>query len=57
VTVRSSFRVAGGFCPPAGQLVWFRNPGDETCEPDVEWHEHSFVVDGPSRNPADRKSI
>ena len=41
VTVRSSFRVRGGFCPPSGQLVWFRNPGDD-LQPDVEWQE--FVV-------------
>jgi len=46
VTVRSSFRVAGGFCPPAGQLVWFRNPG-ENLEPDVEWQEFILVDTKP----------
>jgi len=42
VTVRSSFRVAGGFCPPTGQLVWFRNPGEE-LKPEVEWQEFVLV--------------
>ncbi len=41
VTVRSSFRVRGGFCPPTGQLVWFRNPGD-ALRADQPWQE--FVV-------------
>ena len=29
VTVRSSLISRGGFCPPSGQLVWFRNPGEK----------------------------
>jgi hypothetical protein len=37
VTVRSSLIAGrGGFCPPSGQLVWFRNPG-KALDPDTEW--------------------
>lgn len=37
VTVRSSLIAGrGGFCPPSGQLVWFRNPGDK-LQKDTEW--------------------
>lgn len=46
VTVRSSFIVAGGFCAPAGQLVWFRNPGDAIA-PDKEWDENVLVDTRP----------
>lgn len=54
VTVRSSLITGGGFCPPSGQLVWFRNPGEELSE-DTEWDEHVLVdVDpepgGPESN-------
>ncbi|MDP6437594.1 MAG: hypothetical protein QGG46_10245 [Gammaproteobacteria bacterium] len=43
VTVRSSVLVGrGGFCPPSGQLVWFRNPGNELRR-DAEWEEHVLV--------------
>lgn len=48
VTVRSSFRVAGGFCPPTGELVWFRNPGKD-LRPDVEWEE--FILVGALPEP------
>ena len=43
VTARSSFKVAGGMCPPQGQLVWFRNPGD-ALQADVPWAE-SVIAD------------
>lgn len=46
VTVRSSFIVAGGFCPPTGQLVWFRNPGDALA-PGREWDETVLVDTEP----------
>lgn len=40
VTVRSSFKVAGGICaPPLGEVVWFENPG-AALDPAVEWTEH-----------------
>ena len=42
VSVRSSFRIAGGMCPPAGELVWFKNPGDG-LSPDREWDETVLV--------------
>ena len=43
VTVRSSFLAGrGAFCPPSGQLVWFRNPG-ERLEANTEWQEHILV--------------
>ncbi|MBT8421915.1 MAG: VCBS repeat-containing protein [Gammaproteobacteria bacterium] len=43
VSLRSSFIVSGGFCAPTGQVVWFRNPGDQLSA-DTEWEEH-IVVD------------
>ena len=46
VTVRSSFIVAGGFCPPTGQLVWFKNPG-EAIAPDKPWEEFILVDKKP----------
>jgi hypothetical protein len=46
VTARSSFKVRGGFCPPTGQLLWFRNPGDELA-PDKEWEEFILVDTEP----------
>ena len=46
VTVRSGFLVRGGFCPPTGELVWFRNPG-EALRPDVEWEEKVVVASSP----------
>ncbi|NNL36315.1 MAG: VCBS repeat-containing protein [Silicimonas sp.] len=47
VTVRSSFLAGrGAFCPPSGQLVWFRNPGDE-LDKDTEWDEHILVDVAP----------
>ncbi len=46
VTVRSSFIVAGGICPPTGQLVWFKNPGDE-LRPDQAWRETVLVDTQP----------
>lgn len=54
VTVRSSLIARGGFCAPAGQLVWFRNPG-KALRKDTEWEEHVLVdVDpkpgGPESN-------
>lgn len=54
VTVRSSLIARGGFCPPSGQLVWFRNPGEELNQ-ETEWEEHVLVdVDpkpgGPESN-------
>jgi hypothetical protein len=42
VTVRSSLIARGGFCPPTGQLVWFRNPGEKLSK-DIEWEEHVLV--------------
>jgi len=42
VTVRSSLITGGGFCPPSGQLVWFRNPG-KTLNKDTEWEDHVLV--------------
>ncbi len=42
VTARSSLIARGGFCPPTGQLVWFRNPGDK-LEASTEWEEHVLV--------------
>lgn len=47
VSARSSFKVRGGFCPPTGQLVWFRNPGPE-LQPDVEWEEFVIVDTEPA---------
>lgn len=47
VSARSSFKVRGGFCPPTGQLVWFRNPGDELA-PDREWQEFVLVDTEPA---------
>lgn len=47
ITARSSFRIAGGMCPPAGQLVWFKNPGAAIAR-DKEWEE-TILVD---MNPA-----
>lgn len=38
VTVRSSFKVAGGFCPPTGELVYFKNPGP-ALSPSTPWQE------------------
>lgn len=38
VTVRSSFKVAGGFCPPVGELVYFKNPGP-ALSPGTPWQE------------------
>jgi hypothetical protein len=46
VTVRSGFRVVGGFCPPTGELVWFRNPGED-LRPDREWEEFVLVAAQP----------
>jgi len=46
VSVRSSFKVRGGFCPPSGQMVWFRNPGVE-LQADVEWAETVLVDTEP----------
>jgi len=46
VTVRSSFIVAGGFCAPTGQLVWFKNPG-EAIAPDKPWEEFILVDKAP----------
>lgn len=46
VSVRSSFKVRGGFCPPSGQLLWFRNPGAD-LRPDVEWEEFVLVDTAP----------
>ena len=42
VTVRSSLISRGGFCPPSGQLVWFRNPG-EKLNKNTQWEEHVLV--------------
>ncbi len=47
VSARSSFKVRGGFCPPTGQLVWFRNPGDELAA-DQEWEEFVLVDTEPA---------
>jgi hypothetical protein len=47
VSARASFKVRGGMCPPTGQLVWFRNPGDE-LKPDVEWEEFVLVDTEPA---------
>ncbi len=38
ITVRSSFKVNGLFCPPTGDLVWFKNPGN-AINPNTEWQE------------------
>jgi hypothetical protein len=46
VTVRSSFIASGGFCPPSGQLLWFRNPG-KALAPNREWDEHILVDVAP----------
>ena len=46
VSVRSSFRIVGGMCPPAGELVWFRNPG-RALKPDEEWQETVLVGIAP----------
>ncbi|MEM8963490.1 MAG: hypothetical protein AAGD38_18550 [Acidobacteriota bacterium] len=44
VTVRASFKVAGGVCaPPLGEVVWFENPG-VAIDPAVEWTEHLLVA-------------
>ena len=49
VTVRSGFKVSGAFCaPPAGEVVWFENPG-EAIDPNTEWVEH--VIAGVSFGP------
>ena len=47
VSVRSSFRIRGGMCPPAGELVWFKNPGDALA-PDEEWQETVLVGTSPA---------
>ncbi len=47
VTARSSFVVGGGFCPPTGQLVWFRNPGDD-LDPNTQWEENVLVDTEPA---------
>jgi len=47
VTARSSFKVRGGICPPTGQLVWFRNPG-EALDADTEWDEFVLVDTKPT---------
>ena len=46
VTTRSSFKVVPTLSPPAGELVWFRNPGPDQ---EAEWEEHVLYqgVDGP----------
>jgi hypothetical protein len=36
VTVRSGFQIGAKFYPPAGELVWFKNPGDGLL-PDKPW--------------------
>ncbi|MDJ0927974.1 MAG: VCBS repeat-containing protein [Gammaproteobacteria bacterium] len=47
VTVRTSFLAGrGAFCPPSGQLVWFRNPGD-ALDRDTAWEEHMLVDVAP----------
>ncbi len=46
VTARSSFKVRGGFCPPTGQLVWFRNPG-KALDAATEWDEFVLVDTQP----------
>lgn len=47
ISARSSFRIAGGMCPPAGQLVWFKHPG-AALEPDTEWAETVLVDTSPA---------
>lgn len=47
VTVRSSLIARGGFCPPSGQLVWFRNPG-KALDKDTEWQEFVLVDVDPA---------
>ncbi len=47
VSARSSFKVRGGFCPPTGQLVWFRNPG-KALAADKEWDEFVLVDTRPA---------
>lgn len=46
-TARSSFKVRGGMCPPTGQLVWFRNPGN-ALKADEEWQEFILVDTRPA---------
>ena len=47
VSVRSSFRIRGGMCPPTGELVWFKNPGDALA-PEEEWQETVLVGQSPA---------
>ena len=42
VTVRSGFFINGPFSPPVGELVWFKNPGEE-LNPLIEWEETVLV--------------
>ncbi|MCC5794327.1 MAG: VCBS repeat-containing protein [Chromatiales bacterium] len=42
VTVRAAFQPFMFGCPPVGELVWFRNPG-ETLAPEVPWEERVLV--------------
>lgn len=54
VTVRGSFKPFLHGCPPAGELVWFRNPG-AALKADVPWQANVLVglpaqLDGPEIN-------
>jgi len=42
VTVRAAFQPFMFGCPPMGELVWFRNPGEQ-IRPDVPWEEHVLL--------------
>jgi hypothetical protein len=54
VTARASFKPFLHGCPPAGELLWFRNPGP-ALKPEVPWQAHVLVglpreLDGPEVN-------
>jgi hypothetical protein len=46
ITVRSGLRVGAQFYPPYSELLWFKNPGDEALNPNVEWDE-TILYGGP----------
>jgi hypothetical protein len=46
ITVRSGLRVGAQLYPPYSELLWFRNPGEQALDPNVEWDE-TILYGGP----------